>query len=228
MHLVATHNTPRVSAKHAAGPGPKSSLGRMMTAKAVAHVANLQKSEVMPKSAILDRCSRRWRRKDGSICHTADSERPDSLHPIPARSSSIYRQTDRVVSSFAAQAAIAIENTRLLKRTARPNREDGETQSLLGAARRRPGWRNRAHEQAAAFPASECRDEIARAAQQQQSLAIGAGAIRRLEVPPAYSIETFCRTPSMSRSKRCSGRANGRALRTLILHCQSLEMTPPR
>jgi hypothetical protein len=56
------------------------------------------------------------------------------------------------------------------------------------------------------------------------------GAIRRLEVPPAYSIETFCRTSSISRSKPYAMLRTGERPRVAYFYiaCQYLEMAPLR
>ena len=169
LHLVATRNTPPAFAAEARRRSqyradPKTVTGRMLETKAVVHIADLA-----AESAYIEE-------RHPAFVAGVELGGVRTILAVPMLkedeligSFTVYRQEVRsftgkqiaLVTNFAAQAVIAIENARLLKelreRTDQlevQSREVVELNQRTRTARRRPSRRDRAHGQAATFSTS--------------------------------------------------------------------------
>jgi GAF domain-containing protein len=158
LHLLATQNTPPAFAEARKGFAvrPTSHMRRMVETKTVSHVADLAANEDYIE------------RHPGAVA-AVELGGVRTFLAVPMLkenemigSFSLYRQEVRpfadkqvaLVTSFAAQAVIAIENARLLKELRERTEEVEKLNQSSGAARRRPSRRNRAHGKAAALLAA--------------------------------------------------------------------------
>ena len=146
LHLVASHNFPPAYAearrRSSNPPSPKSSLGRMMATKTVVHVADAAEEPGYAKE-----------RDPGAVAAVELGGVRTALYvPLLKENEllgdfTLSRQevrpfTDKqieLVSNFAAQAAIAIENTRLLNELRQSLEQQTATSQVLQVISSSPG-----------------------------------------------------------------------------------------
>ena len=132
--LLATHNTPPAFAEERRSVSPLSApiqntlYGRMAATKSVVHIADLRQSRLTLSNAnsrIVAAVELGGVRTLLVVPMLKENELIGVFFCFARKSAPLPTNRSRLVKNFAAQAVIAIENARLLKRTARENRTGG-------------------------------------------------------------------------------------------------------